>query len=410
MYQGNAFCVNVARKRHIGVVTAIYVYPIKSCQGVKLASSQFSNYGLLYDRQWAIVSLDEKMNGGKDELLYVHNQYDNHPELASIKIGLSTNYLVLSHGSKGDNVIKVPLHTEINNARLKKDLIKCIVGPVQRTSSTQPAIDEGDEVAKWLTDILSTNTKFSNHKFRLVRAAAKIYRNLTTDIRYGLLYNDKIEATHVGFADTSQIHVINKSSLTRIDNDGMGNIDDIEKQFRPNIVVSGFPANDEQFWNNIAISSTALNVNSITGDGKDDAVKTATRLRVCMPALRCRVISTHQSGVFAGMYDKTNTLLKKVRKTYPCMLRKGCMFGVKLNQMLPLGNRTVQTGFFVHVTKRTNRSLLLPKNMREMRETLDQTYHFIFEGDFGIYTDLLYCMPSAGIICMLAISFYFILF
>ena len=92
------------------------------------------------------------------------------------------------------------------------------------------------------------------------------------------------------------------------------------------------------------------------------------------------------------------------------MLRKGCMFGVKLNQMLPLGNRTVQTGFFVHVTKRTNRSLLLPKNMREMRETLDQTYHFIFEGDFGIYTDLLYCMPSAGIICMLAISFYFILF
>ena len=51
--------------KDIGVVTAIYVYPIKSCQGVKLASSQFSNYGLLYDRQWAIVSLAEKIKGGE---------------------------------------------------------------------------------------------------------------------------------------------------------------------------------------------------------------------------------------------------------------------------------------------------------------------------------------------------------
>ena len=85
-----------------GSVTAIYVYPVKSCQGVEVKSSQFSNHGLLYDRQWAIVSTrtcdgDGSRLPGESEVAYVHNQYDDHPELASIVIELSEDYLIMSH-------------------------------------------------------------------------------------------------------------------------------------------------------------------------------------------------------------------------------------------------------------------------------------------------------------------------
>lgn len=36
-------------------ITAVYIYPVKSCRGIRLQASDFNRLGLKYDRQWCVV-------------------------------------------------------------------------------------------------------------------------------------------------------------------------------------------------------------------------------------------------------------------------------------------------------------------------------------------------------------------
>ena len=39
-------------------VKSLYIYPIKSLQGIELPSAQLFDYGFQYDRQWMLVDTD----------------------------------------------------------------------------------------------------------------------------------------------------------------------------------------------------------------------------------------------------------------------------------------------------------------------------------------------------------------
>ena len=159
----------------VGKIEAIRIYPVKSCQGVAIEYLQFSNYGLKYDRTWAIVS---SRPGSCSSRLYVHNQYDWHPNLASIRIAMTEEYLVLSHPDMPASNLKIPLRL----AGQKKRPV--LVGQVQRTEPSSFAFDEGDAAAMWLCGVLCSTKGFSNFKFRLVRAVGEYFRDLTDLLDY----------------------------------------------------------------------------------------------------------------------------------------------------------------------------------------------------------------------------------
>ncbi|MBL8131812.1 MAG: MOSC domain-containing protein, partial [Anaerolineae bacterium] len=112
------------------VVTDLYVYPIKSCGGIRQSSAVVEPRGFAHDRRWLIVDPD----GGfltQREL----------PRMALIATALGADALTLN--APGMEVLRVPYDQ-----------------PGERTavsiwrSSGVGAVDQGDVISGWLSDFL----------------------------------------------------------------------------------------------------------------------------------------------------------------------------------------------------------------------------------------------------------------
>ena len=189
-------------------IARLFVYPIKSCAGVELKEAVLTETGLDLDRAWMVVD-EEGEFVSQREL----------PRMALVKVQLR-HY---------DVVLKAPgmlgLHLQI-------DAVEAPVR-VRVWDDEVAAYDMGDTAAQWFSDFLGK-------KLRLVRFDPE-HKRLSN-----MQWTGGVEAPNQ-FSDGYPLLVLSEGSLAELNRrlrDAGQEAVGIER-FRPNIVLAGLEAHDE---------------------------------------------------------------------------------------------------------------------------------------------------------------------
>lgn len=244
-------------------ITALNVYPVKSCRGIAIDHAAIELTGFPADRHWMVV--DEK--GG---FLCQRRA----PRLATIIPELTTNGLTLGAAD-------MPcLHVAAEAGGAKVD-----VGVILDRCS---AIDVGPEPAEWLSEYLERPA-------RLVRFDPHETRPINPQF-----YTGDIPSA-AEFSDGFPFLIASESSLadlnSRLDEPVPMN------RFRPNVVLEGLAPFDE--------------------DRIHELVDGPIRLQMARPCTRCKIVTTDQiTGEVPGMEPLTTLRTFRWNKELP-----GIMFG-----------------------------------------------------------------------------------
>ncbi|KAJ2104379.1 hypothetical protein IW146_008654 [Coemansia sp. RSA 922] len=213
-------------------VSALYTYPIKSCQPTSLSSSLVSETGLLYDRLWILTD-------AKSGRFVTQRQV---PQLALIKVSIDTKSSTLELSAPSmPTTLQLPLHP-------------------------QPGVDLGEQykVRIWYDDVYG----------RCCGEAAQAWLTTFVGKPIRLLYKDSAETRLVsrylpddetchlppqsGFADVFPFHIITDTSLDHVNQHVPLPL--THHHFRPNIVLSATnsdaPPYDEETWKRIEFDSS----------------------------------------------------------------------------------------------------------------------------------------------------------
>ena len=190
------------------LLSALYVYPVKSCRGVSLDEAVLDERGLLHDRQFLIVDAQDRFLTQRIT-----------PALAHILTALEPDALRLDHAATG--TIRVPWHLPDAPTRT-----------VTIWRDTVLAYDAGDEAAAWLSDTL-------HQPCRLVTTGERSRREVPV-ARTPVAYSDlAAKPVPVAFPDAFPLLVLSEESLADLNR----RLDEPEPlpvdRFRPNLVLSG---------------------------------------------------------------------------------------------------------------------------------------------------------------------------
>ena len=215
--------------RKIGKIAHIHLYPVKSCAGTELESANMTKRGLetisshpVRDREYMVVdSCPEKGTG--------HHKFLTQRDRDLQKMALITPRL---HGSKlqlaWDNQDKV----EIPDMSIGKEL------PVRVHSYLAIGVDQGDEIAKMLSDYL-------NRSVRLVRASGSFSRSASQHYVKNdntLSYQDAYSINWLFLESVLELQAILGQHISYMN-------------FRPNIVGLGGAANLEHAFFHISFGT-----------------------------------------------------------------------------------------------------------------------------------------------------------
>jgi uncharacterized protein len=221
-------------------VTSLYIYPVKSCRGVSLPAARLTERGIAHDREWLIV--DE---GG----LFITQR--TVPRLALLVPALSATAIEIT----GPGL--APFTVSLQHQGPRRD--------VSIWRDTLPAVDQGDEAAAALSTWIG-------RPVRLVRFDPAVRRYCNPDFAGP-------GGAHHSFADGYPVLVASEASLADL-NERLQTALRIDR-FRPNIVLSGIAAFDEDHVDVLQI---------------DDAL-----LKLVKPCTRCQITATDQSTAQVGI-------------------------------------------------------------------------------------------------------------
>ncbi|XP_055966653.1 mitochondrial amidoxime reducing component 2 [Sorex fumeus] len=267
------------RLQQVGTVAQLRIYPLKSCKGVRVSEAECTPLGLrsghLRDRFWLVIKEDGHMVTARQE-----------PRLVLVSIEAEGDRLVLSAPGMDPLVLpsKLPSSNSIQNCRLFGLDIQ--------------GRDCGDEVAQWFTSYLKTEA------FRLVQFEKNMKgrkgREILPDIK---------EKYQVAYPDCSPLMVLSDASLADLNSR-------LEKKatmdnFRPNIVVTGCGAFEEDTWEDLVIGSVEMRkvlacprcimttVDPDTGViDRKEPLETLKSYRLCDPSEK----SIYKSSPLFGIY------------------------------------------------------------------------------------------------------------
>jgi uncharacterized protein len=196
----------------------LFVYPVKSCAGVELREALLTETGLDLDRAWMVV--DERGEFVTQREL---------PRMALVKPQLKLHEVVLRAPGM------LALHLAIDTV---EEPVK-----VRLWDEEVPAYDMGDIAAQWFTDFLG-------RKLRLVRFDPEVRRLSNAKWTGGA------EALNQ-FSDGYPLLVLSAASLEGL-NEKMRSAGQAEvgiERFRPNLVLEGLQAHDEDSLGLIRIAT-----------------------------------------------------------------------------------------------------------------------------------------------------------
>ncbi len=196
------------------ILSAIYIYPVKSCKGIAVSSVEVGPKGPSMDRRWMIVDKDGRFLSQRQV-----------PHMCLIETELLPGKLLLR--KRGMPPLILPFGKE----GVKREVVVW--------KDTVAAVDQGDSAAEWLQEALQLEA-------RLVFLPDETVRSV--DGRYAKRASDE-----VGFADGYPFLLISEASLGDLSLRLGAPVP--MNRFRPNLVISGCEPYEEDNWKQISIGS-----------------------------------------------------------------------------------------------------------------------------------------------------------
>lgn len=229
----------------MATISQLNVYPIKSCAGISLDEARLFAHGLEYDRHWMLVDTNGRFVTQRTM-----------PRMALIETELAGGELVVRAPGQ------TPFHTPLDASALAEaERLDVMVW-----RSTLTALDTGAEAAQWFSAFLGA-------PLRLVRFDPSAQRIANRE-RTG----DTIAPLR--FADGYPLLVIGQASLddlnARLAKKGVDAIP--MNRFRPNLVLSGIDAYEEDYIDTLRIATEAGEIG----------------LRIVKPCTRCPIPTIDQ--------------------------------------------------------------------------------------------------------------------
>ncbi|HTT04257.1 MAG TPA: MOSC N-terminal beta barrel domain-containing protein [Steroidobacteraceae bacterium] len=243
-------------------IASLHCYPLKSGRGVDLSEAQLTRAGIAQDRRWMVVTPEGRFLTQREL-----------PRLALVRPSLTASELSLVAPALPP--LRLPL--ELPQQRV----------PVQIWKDECPALDEGDDAARWLQQVLQRDC-------RLVRFDPQ-HRRLSSRSWTG-----DLEAEN-RFSDGFPLLVIGRASLDELNSRLAVPLP--MNRFRPNIVLDGIGPYEE--------------------DRIDELYCDGVRLRIVKPCTRCRITTTDQD---TGLPDGEEPLRTLKSYRFDRELR-GVLFG-----------------------------------------------------------------------------------
>ncbi len=215
------------------ILTGIYIYPIKSCAAVALNEARLVKRGLALDRHWMLVDATGRFVSQRE-----------YPALAVVSPQPTDRGLhITAPGHAALRVDDAPSE-DTGASRM-----------VTVWSDSLPARDAGYEAAEWFSDYLGT-------PLRLVR-----FDNAVTRLA-SQKWTDGEEAP-TQFSDGFPFLVTNEGSLEELNGrlQAKGAPSITMDRFRPNLVISGVEAYEEDHVASITISTPGT-----PGTASDDII------------------------------------------------------------------------------------------------------------------------------------------
>jgi len=197
------------------ILSEINIYPIKSLRGITLQAAEIDDRGLRNDRRWMLVDEDDR---------FVTQRVL--PKMALIDVAIDTDGLTVSCDGFGSQLIELEPKTEVSR-------------PVTVFSSTVPGEIYGGAVNEWFSDVLGKT-------LRLVRMPQSSRREVSEEFR-------RRESDIVSFADGFPFLLIGEASLEDLNAQLAEPVE--MKRFRPNFVVKGSEAYEEDRWKEFRIGA-----------------------------------------------------------------------------------------------------------------------------------------------------------
>ncbi|MGA0571829.1 MOSC domain-containing protein [Variovorax sp. VNK109] len=191
-----------------GTIARLFIYPVKSCAGVEVKEAILTETGLEFDRNWMVVDAEGEFVSQREL-----------PRMALIKPQLK----------HFDMILRAPgmlaLHISLNEV---EEPVR-----VRVWDDVVDAYDMGDVAAQWFTDFLG-------QKLRLVRFNPD-FRRLSSR-----KWTGDVEALNQ-FSDGYPVLVTSEASVQQLNEKlaAAGHMAVGLERFRPNVVLGGVEAHDE---------------------------------------------------------------------------------------------------------------------------------------------------------------------
>lgn len=244
-------------------VSALHVYPIKSCRGLELKAVRFDLLGPLYDRRFMLVDEDGRFLTQREL-----------PRMALIEARLGP--MALQIGAPHMPQLKVPM-TQRGAKRVDVSVWR----------HHGPAEDAGEHAADWFSSFLE-------RPCRLVRFPDDVVRPVSPG-------RVPFEAA-VGFADAYPALIISEASLA--DLNGRMREQLPMSRFRPNIVVRDCEPFAEDGWKRIRIGDLVL--------------------EVVKPCVRCAITTVDQLTAATGK-EPLATLASYRKRDHEVLFGQNCV-------------------------------------------------------------------------------------
>lgn len=271
----------------MATISELYHYPVKGCAGVRVPAGVLGVAGLAHDRRFLVT-----------DLAGTYRSQRRDPLLATIQPAVDAGRLTLS--APGAGTVQVPVDTSAPRH------------PVTLFGDPYTGIDQGEEAATWLSAVLGRPS-------RLVLAPPEHQR-----------VTDGLTPGTSGYADSCAVHLLSSASLSELNAriTARGGQPVPMSRFRPNIVVDGWHAHEEDRALRLTVGEAEL------GFAK--------------PAIRCVITMVDQhTGARSGP-EPLRTLASYRRAT------GGVAFGAKYAVLRP---GMIATGDVLTTTERADADL-----------------------------------------------------
>jgi uncharacterized protein YcbX len=251
-------------------VSALYVYPVKSCAGIQVPKAFVTSTGFAWDRHWMIVKdTNGKFITQRQETKLVHLKPSMPLEAFTAPTDKPPAGAALTLEAPDMEPLQVPLVGPAGGAKARLQ-VSCWEWKGE-------AEDEGDAAAAWLT-------KYLGKPHRLVRYAGhKGVPEDDTPAARRAVEQDWAPGHNTAFPDGFPMLIISQASVDNLNSKLEHKLS--MNRFRPNIVVEGCEPWAEDNWEKLAV-----------GEQQDGSGQ--VQLSSVKPCARCTVTCTDQeSGV-----------------------------------------------------------------------------------------------------------------